>query len=353
MAVFSAVAGQNYTFQIGLNSGGTAAGMGSFEIMDASTPASDDCATPQVLSGAGPFAFNTYFTTTGTAGQGGTPCTFTNGYNFDQWFQWTPTMTGTVTISTCGGTVGQPSNDTKLAAYPAGACPAVSGSALACNDDTTCPGGLSTFNSLITFSTTCGQSYLIQVARYAPTTAPIRGQFTIVEAGSSCNPGVGYCFGDETSGTLCPCSVNGGGSQPPGAPGNGCPNSVNPSGANLTASGVASLASDSVTLLGSGMPNSSALYFQGTLRFGAGGNGAAFGDGLRCAGGSVIRLKTVTNVAGASQYPQAGDPSISVKGLIGAPGTRTYQCWYRNAALFCIPTATFNLSNGFEIVWNP
>jgi hypothetical protein len=73
---------------------------------------------------------------------------------------------------------------------------------------------------------------------------------------------------------------------------------------------------------------------------------------LRCAGGSVIRLKTKTNVAGASSYPGAGDPAVSVKGQITSPGTRTYQVWYRNAAAFCTPS-TFNLTNGLEIAWAP
>jgi hypothetical protein len=39
-----------------------------------------------------------------------------------------------------------------------------------------------------------------------------------------------------------------------------------------------------------------------------------FGDGLRCAGGSVVRLKTLTNVNNGSQYPEVGDPSVSVRG---------------------------------------
>jgi hypothetical protein len=61
-------------------------------------------------------------------------------------------------------------------------------------------------------------------------------------------------------------------------------------------------------------------------------------------------LKVVTNVGGASQYPEVGDPSVSVKGNILAPGTRTYQVWYRNAASFCT-IDTFNLTNGLSIVW--
>jgi hypothetical protein len=99
------------------------------------------------------------------------------------------------------------------------------------------------------------------------------------------------------------------------------------------------------------MPNSSALYFQGTSPL-AGGAGSVFGDGLRCAGGTVIRLGTKFNIAGASQYPEGGDQSISVRGLVVAPGTRIYQIWYRNAASFCMPD-TFNLTNGVTVTWAP
>ena len=75
-----------------------------------------------------------------------------------------------------------------------------------------------------------------------------------------------------------------------------------------------------------------------------------FGDGLRCAAGTIVRLGTKTNAAGTSLYPETGDASISVRGLVTTPGTRTYQVWYRNSASFCTP-ATFNLSNGVQIAW--
>jgi hypothetical protein len=155
--------------------------------------------------------------------------------------------------------------------------------------------------------------------------------------------GTGFCFGNGT-GTACPCGNA-------GATGNGCASSVNAAGAHIQAVGAASLAGDTLVLSGSNMPNSSALYFQGTTQL-AGGAGVVFGDGLRCVGGTIVRLKTVTNAAGASSYPGAGDPSVSVKGLVAAPGTRTYQIWYRNAAVFCT-VGTFNLSNGLAITWAP
>jgi hypothetical protein len=168
--------------------------------------------------------------------------------------------------------------------------------------------------------------------------ANISGSIGITENGASCGPtGVPYCFGDGT-GTACPCGNN-------GAPGNGCASSVNPNGANLTTTGLSNLANDTLVLHGSGMPNSSCLYFQGTTQI-----SNAFGDGLRCAGGSVNRLGTKTNVGGSSQYPEPGNQPISVKGAVTAPGTRTYQTWYRNAAAYCTPS-TFNLTNGVLVTW--
>ena len=56
-------------------------------------------------------------------------------------------------------------------------------------------------------------------------------------------------------------------------------------------------------------------------------------------------------MGGASQYPAAGDLSVSVRGGVTGPGTRTYQVWYRNAADFCTPD-TFNLTNGVEVLWS-
>ena len=154
-----------------------------------------------------------------------------------------------------------------------------------------------------------------------------------------------FCFGDGT-GAACPC----GNTSPPGNQ-DGCLNSLG-IGGRLRASGVARIAYDNFTLLGTGMPNSSALYFQGTTQQSS-GNGAVFGDGKRCAAGSVIRLGTKINAGGASQYPAAGDLSVSVKGLVPVGGaTRTYQCWYRNAAAFC-SASTFNLTNGWTVTWVP
>ncbi len=159
------------------------------------------------------------------------------------------------------------------------------------------------------------------------------------ECESSVTP---YCFGDG-SGVACPCGNS-------GSAGNGCASSVNANGGNLMGTGTASVSNDSLLLIGSGMPNSSALYFQGTTQSG-GGAGTVFGDGKRCASGTVIRLGTKTNSVGQSTYPEILDQPISIRGGITfGPQTRTYQVWYRNAASFCTAD-TFNLTNGVSVVW--
>ncbi len=192
--------------------------------------------------------------------------------------------------------------------------------------------------------------------RFDADVAPVAGTGTIGlwRAGSPASaianvevPGgatsIAFCFGDGT-GTACPCANH-------GTAGNGCASSLNANGAHLGVAGTPSISADTFTLLGNGMPNSSALYFQGTSQV-SGGAGAAFGDGKRCAGGSIRRLGTQLNAGGASQYPEAGDPAVSIGGANAAGDVRTYQVWYRNAAAFCT-SDTFNLTNGHQVTWGP
>lgn len=152
-----------------------------------------------------------------------------------------------------------------------------------------------------------------------------------------------FCSGDGSA-TPCPCGNA-------GAPGNGCANSVNAAGAVVSGSGTASITADTLTLTGLGMPDSSALYFQGTAQQG-GGLGSVFGDGLRCASGFVTRLGVRPNVGGSSSYPALGDAPISIRGGVTGPGVRIYQAWYRNAAMYCT-TSTFNLTQGLRVLWWP
>jgi hypothetical protein len=165
----------------------------------------------------------------------------------------------------------------------------------------------------------------------------------------------GTPFCDSVGGAACPCA----GAPQVGVANRGCMNSFS-TNAGLTATGTASISADTVVLSVDQIPAASVLFFQGTVQQ-AGGAGVAFGDGKRCAGGTVIRLHTHTGQgtpgSATSSYPSTGpdhsgppDLSVSVKGAIGAPGSRTYQAWYRNSAAFCT-AAVFNLSNGLDIPW--
>ncbi len=152
------------------------------------------------------------------------------------------------------------------------------------------------------------------------------------------------CFGDG-SGTACPC----GNESTPGGEA-GCRNSSNTAG-KLVAGGSARLSFDTLSLTTVEMtPNTSCLIFQGTSSIN-GGLGSVFGDGLRCAGGSVIRLAIHAATDHYDWYPKSGEPPVSVQGLIPGPGTeRYYQVWYRNAADFCA-SAYFNLTNAVRVTW--
>jgi hypothetical protein len=159
-----------------------------------------------------------------------------------------------------------------------------------------------------------------------------------------------FCTGDGIAPHMpCPCGNNSSVDSL-----SGCLNSFSPTGgATLRASGTASLSADTVVLHAGGLPLAGTLFYQGTTRQN-GGIGSVFGDGLRCAGGSVFRLGAVnaTGVPGSAvaSYPGASDPSITMKGHVTSSGTRSYQACYRSVGTFCASTS-FNLSNGVEITW--
>jgi Tol biopolymer transport system component len=153
-----------------------------------------------------------------------------------------------------------------------------------------------------------------------------------------------FCAGDgiDTGHTTpCPCANF-------GAPGNGCASSVEAGGASLGATGYT--LADDVRLEGSAMPaTSSCIYLQGDAL-----DDVPFGDGVRCAGGGLVRLRTRFNVAGASAFPDSTDTvTLSQRGgVVPWSGVRRYyQTYYRNAAPAFCPPATFNVTNGVVVDW--
>ena len=152
-------------------------------------------------------------------------------------------------------------------------------------------------------------------------------------------PGAGYCFGDGTS-SACPCGNA-------GSAGQGCANGSG-AGAILVGSGSASISADDLVLDGSQLiPSQPGLYFQGNNAVNS-GNGNSFGDGLRCAGGGVIRLQVrFADASGTS----ATNISVATKGGCAAGDVKRYQIWYRDPG--ASPCSTqFNLSNGYEVTWS-
>ena len=158
-------------------------------------------------------------------------------------------------------------------------------------------------------------------------------------------PGTEYCFGDP--GAACPCLNENDGS----VPGSGCANGVFASGAKITGSGTPSLGADTLVLHCTGLePSNSGLYFQGDNDLSP---GFAWGDGLRCAGGTLKRLGVrFSDASGYSDTSGYAQP-ISVKaGNVAAGDTKYYQCWYRNP-LNSPCGHDFNASNGYAIAWLP
>ncbi|MFO1010206.1 MAG: hypothetical protein U1F29_09125 [Planctomycetota bacterium] len=189
------------------------------------------------------------------------------------------------------------------------------------------------------------QDLVITVQRTAPPPQGFNfGSLNGVQIVRLDSSGSAFCTGDHLDpnvSTDCPCANF-------GASGNGCANSANPAGGALTASGSPAL--DTVVLAASGMPATSAcVYLQGDAL-----DDLVFGDGVRCAGGTLVRLNAKPNVGGASQFPDVGDTvTLSQRGGV-APGSgdvRYYQVFYRNAAAAFCPPETFNVTSGWRVIW--
>ena len=159
-----------------------------------------------------------------------------------------------------------------------------------------------------------------------------------------------FCFGDGT-GTACPCGNS-------GSPGRGCQNSAGTGGAMLTGTGTPSLAADTVYFTSTGeLPTSTSVLLSGPTPV----NSVNYGDGLRCAGGSLKRLYLHSAAGGTVTMPQGADLSVSARSAasgdpLSVGSTRIYQIYYRDSsATFCPPPAgaSFNISNALAVVWGP
>jgi hypothetical protein len=152
-----------------------------------------------------------------------------------------------------------------------------------------------------------------------------------------------FCGTDDASVTHpCPGGL--------GTAGLGCGNSANPAGALLEAHGTPAM--DNVVFTASGeLPAALSIVLQGDAKVAA---GAAFGDGVSCVGGTLLRLYVHNAVNGTVSAPQGGDPSVKTRSAtLGDPilpgATRYYQCYYRDP--HGVTGANFNVTNAMSITW--
>ncbi len=156
-----------------------------------------------------------------------------------------------------------------------------------------------------------------------------------------------FCAGDGSLATACPCANS-------GLIGRGCENSSTTGGALLTAQGAVS--PDSVVLTASGeLASALSMVFQGSVD---NSNGVVFGDGVRCAGGTLKRLYLKSAVGGTVIAPAPGDPALqaqsAAKGDPITPGqTRSYQVYYHDPVVgFCsAPGNAWNVTNAVRVSW--
>jgi hypothetical protein len=159
-------------------------------------------------------------------------------------------------------------------------------------------------------------------------------------------PGLPFCFGDNQDPSVvvdCPCMNF-------GKPRHGCANSGDLRGALTLAAG--STAADNVVLTVEGTPESvTCLFIKGDALI---PGGQVFGDGIRCAGGNLVRFGLQSSSNGIAMYPTGpGDPSLATVGGTppGSGMTARYQMFYRNADVAFCPPASFNISSGYVITW--
>jgi len=152
----------------------------------------------------------------------------------------------------------------------------------------------------------------------------------------------------------CPC-----GNQPSSL-GRGCDNSSFTGGAVLAAGGIAYLSIDSLVFTTSDeKPNATSILLQGTTSL---PTGVAFGQGVRCVGGSMKRLYVKAAVNGSITAPDfaAGDATVSMRSAsLGDPiqsgESRFFLVYYRDPIVSssCPATSTYNATQTGQISWWP
>jgi hypothetical protein len=164
----------------------------------------------------------------------------------------------------------------------------------------------------------------------------------------------GFCSGDGSLVTTCPCAPPNFVPLPSAAAGRGCANSLDLDGAELSGSGSLNDAFRLSAEIGANYAGF-AVMIKGNGQL---AHGSAYGDGIRCVDGAIVRFGghnagSNGSPIGMWTYPNAATAlPISVVTAQLANETAVYQLVYRdNGASFCSPE-TMNLSNGLLIFWH-
>lgn len=150
----------------------------------------------------------------------------------------------------------------------------------------------------------------------------------------------------------CPCG------NPPAGLDRGCDNSSVTGGAVLAAMGNASLGFDTLVFSTlSEKPTATTILLQGSI---ANPTGVVFGQGIRCAVGTLKRLFTKNAVGGSIEAPSPTDQRTSAKSAalgdtILAGSNRSYLAYYRDPTVLggCPAGSTFNATQTISVTWGP
>ena len=165
-------------------------------------------------------------------------------------------------------------------------------------------------------------------------------------------PGTDLCQSGAGGVLVCP-SAN-----PPANSPRGCDNSAATGGAQLVSSGTAALANDTLVFATNGeLPNATSILIQGDAEA---PGGIVFGQGLRCAGGQLLRLYVESAVGGSISVPGAGEASVSSRcaalgSTLGVLAIRWYAVYYRETSVLggCPAASLFNSTQAQRVVWLP
>ena len=108
------------------------------------------------------------------------------------------------------------------------------------------------------------------------------------------------------------------------------------------------MAANDTLLEATGVSNNFGIFFGANNQVN-GGNGNPLNDGLRCAGGGLVRLSPPAMATGNQMTLPAPVQTLDTGAASGV--TRRYQYWFRTPGGPCGQMA--NLTNGYEIVWLP